>query len=166
MKRQLLILFALAAVLISSPMNAADAAHGHRGGFRLRSGHGHGHGFGNGLGFGAGGYGDIYGYAELYRELLDNIPYFALHPPVYYSEHVPRTYGYSPFAYPGSVMTPEIAAPPQPLDIINPHVPSNGQKTEQKPADRAAAIQQQPEPLVILNPFVAPNRAVAQASER
>jgi len=34
-------------------------------------------------------------------------PYFALHPPVYYSAPVARTYGYSPFAYPGSVRTPE-----------------------------------------------------------
>jgi hypothetical protein len=35
-------------------------------------------------------------------------PYFALHPPVYYSCPVPRSYGYSPFAYPGCVQTPEV----------------------------------------------------------
>ena len=48
-------------------------------------------------------------------------PYFSLHPPVYYSVPVPRTYGYSPFAYPGSVRTPEVAIE-QPEMIENPHV--------------------------------------------
>jgi hypothetical protein len=35
-------------------------------------------------------------------------PYYALHPPVYYSYPVPRSYGYSPFAYPGCVPTPDV----------------------------------------------------------
>ena len=35
-------------------------------------------------------------------------PYFALHPPVYYSCPVPRSYGYSPYAYPGCVETPQV----------------------------------------------------------
>jgi hypothetical protein len=35
-------------------------------------------------------------------------PYYALHPPVYYSCPVPRSYGYSPYAYPGCVQTPEV----------------------------------------------------------
>ena len=35
-------------------------------------------------------------------------PYFALHPPVYYSCPVPRSYGYSPYAYPGCMQTPEV----------------------------------------------------------
>jgi hypothetical protein len=161
--------------------NSADAAGGRHGGFGgkggfkgggagIKCGFGHG-GFGHGgfghggfgLGF-VGGYNDFYGYAELYRELLRNVPYYALHPPVYYSYPVPRTYGYSPFAYPPGVMTPDIACASQPLEIINPHVES----TEAKPtsnapnADRSTAINANPEPLVIINPFVAPNQAVAQ----
>ena len=36
----------------------------------------------------------------------ESVPYFALHPPVYYSYRVARTYGYSPFPYPPGVMTP------------------------------------------------------------
>ena len=36
----------------------------------------------------------------------DGVPYFALFPPVYYSYRVPRTYGYSPFAYPPGILTP------------------------------------------------------------
>ena len=79
------------------------------------------------------------------------MPYYALHPPVYYSYPVPRTYGYSPFAYPGHIMTPE-GCEPQPLEIINPHVPA-----QPKPAslekDRAASVTTAPQPLVILNPF-------------
>jgi hypothetical protein len=172
MKRQLLILFALLALLVWTPSDSARAD-----GF----GHGKGHGIRHtgsravGGGFGLGGFGCGYGWdlAELYRELLNNVPYYALHPPVYYSYPVPRTYGYSPFAYPGYVMTPEVACEPQPLEIINPHVPSHPEGAGQKPAslekDRAAgagpAVGARPEPLVILNPFVAPQRAVAQ-SER
>ena len=30
-------------------------------------------------------------------------PYFSLHPPVYYSQPVARSYGYSPYAYPGTM---------------------------------------------------------------
>ncbi len=51
-------------------------------------------------------------------------PYFSLHPPVYYSVPVPRTYGHSPFAYPGTFRTPEVAIE-EPEIIENPHVESN-----------------------------------------
>ncbi|MDG2380318.1 MAG: hypothetical protein P8N76_01460 [Pirellulaceae bacterium] len=55
-------------------------------------------------------------------------PYFSLHPPVYYSMPVPRTYGYSPYAYPGHVRTPEVEM----AEVIeNPHV-------EAKPAIKPA----------------------------
>jgi hypothetical protein len=181
MNRRFFILFAVAASLVCATTTSADAAGGRRGGFGHRSGFkggatgvkgsfghgGFGHGgFGHGgvgLGFGFGGCDDFLGYAELYRELLRNVPYFALHPPVYYSYPVPRTYGYSPFAYPPYVMTPDVACA-EPLEIINPHV----QDIEAKPssstpkADRSAATNAPIEPLVIINPFVAPNQAVAQ----
>ncbi len=51
----------------------------------------------------------------------DHIPYFAKHPPVYYSYPVARTYGYSPYAYPPGVRTPE-PDPPQPLIIRSPFI--------------------------------------------
>jgi hypothetical protein len=156
MKRQLLILFALCALIAGAPMKSF-AVGGH--------GRGHGHGFGQGLGIGIGGYSDIYGYAELYRELYNNLPYFALHPPVYYSYPVPRTYGYSPFAYPGYVMTPEVELP-QPQTIINPHVPAEPAKPALAPADRATQSASRIEPLVVENPFVVRNKAVAQADAR
>ena len=55
-----------------------------------------------------GGWGWGYDMGCLYNSLDYNVPYFAAHPPVYYSYPVPRTYGYSPFAYPPYVMTPEV----------------------------------------------------------
>jgi hypothetical protein len=45
-----------------------------------------------------------YGYQTTYSS--DPIPYFSLHPPVYYGARVARTYGYGPFAYPPWVLTP------------------------------------------------------------
>ena len=44
-----------------------------------------------------------YAYLGVYAS---EMPYFSLHPPVYYSYRVARTFGYSPFAYPPYVMTP------------------------------------------------------------
>ncbi|MCA9166639.1 MAG: hypothetical protein KDB23_03180 [Planctomycetales bacterium] len=80
-------------------------------------------------------------------------PYFALHPPVYYSAPVPRSYGYSPYAYPGTMETPAIVMP----EIIeNPHVekmPAPAQETNMK------VVRAQ----VINNPFV---RAELQASSQ
>jgi hypothetical protein len=138
------------------------AAHGFRHGHG--SGHKFGHGFGHGVGFGFfGGAGsDFWGYADLYRELYNNLPYFALHPPVYYSYPVPRTYGYSPFAYPPYVMTPDPHCEAQPLEIINPHVPKSQENPAEPETERAVKAAVQPEPLVIVNPFVTPRQSVAQ----
>lgn len=73
------------------------------------------------------------------------VPYFALHPPVYYSYPVPRPYGYSPFAYPPGVMTPELAAP-APVIIRNKFVP-------QKPAQTSSHDRVAQAPLRITNPY-------------
>jgi hypothetical protein len=165
MKRYALALFALAALLTCLPVETAQAVGG-----RGHRGHGHGghhRGFG-GLGFIGGGYDYGWDLAELYRELLNNVPYYALHPPVYYSEPVPRTYGYSPFAYPPGVMTPEIVTESKPVTIINPYVPG-GSVPDAKPAsaeskaDRSASTTNSPEPLVIINPFVTPRSGVAKS---
>jgi hypothetical protein len=106
------------------------------------------------------GYGHGYGY--LYNSLDYRVPYFAAHPPVYYSYPVPRTYGYSPFAYPPQVMTPDVVEPTAgPVEIINPYVPSSrGARPE---ADSTAKSMSQPQPLVIINPFVATQQPIARA---
>lgn len=66
------------------------------------------------------GLGGYYGYSSYSHEY---IPYFSQHPPVYYSYPVPRTYGWSPYAYPPGTMTPELELPtaPTPTTIRNPY---------------------------------------------
>ena len=105
------------------------------------------------------------GYGWLYNSLEYRVPYFAAHPPVYYSHPVPRTYGYSPFAYPPHVMTPEIVGEPQPLEIINPYVPSSQQTPVEPQSDRSAAREAQPEPLLVVNPYAMPTASMARAGQ-
>jgi hypothetical protein len=155
MKRHLLIIFAMSASLIGwslTSANAFGAGRGHAGrGVGFNHGFARG-GFGGGFGIGGGCYGwDI---AELYNELYQNLPYFALHPPVYYSYPVPRTYGYSPFAYPPGVMTPDIVENTQPVTIVNPYVPGTKPASNDANADRSASTASNPEPLVVINPYV------------
>lgn len=84
-------------------------------------------------------------------------PYFSLHPPVYYSRPVARTYGYSPYAYPPQTKTPELAVPaPTPKVIPNRFVPALKDATEKAPKDRIAVT-----PVRIINPFVTDGEAVA-----
>jgi hypothetical protein len=109
----------------------------------------------------AGGYGGYgFGYwdiGRLYSVLADNVPYHAAFPPVYYSYPVPRTYGYSPFAYPPGVMTPEVEAP-GPEVIENPYFKGDAEEvqpeSEAAPADATTSINRTPAPLVIINPYV------------
>lgn len=109
-------------------------------------------GFGTGYGIGLGGF----GFSRPYMSgRVPTPPYFALHPPVYYSQPVARTYGYSPFAYPGTVTTPE-AKPAQAKMITNPHAtPVKGDAGEKK-VDMNLTVRS--EPKEILNPFVTSNQ--------
>ena len=85
-------------------------------------------------------------------------PYFSLHPPVYYSRPVARTYGYSPYAYPPQTKTPEPAVPaPTPKVIQNHFVPPLKDATKETPKDRIAVT-----PVRIINPFVTDGEAVAK----
>ena len=110
-------------------------------------------------GFGCGGgcgYG--FGLGVLYNSLDSRVPHFAAYPPVYYSHPVPRTYGYSPFAYLPHVRTPEIALPVGEI-LSNPHVPSPSDSTPaSETSEREVSYSQersQPvQPLIIENPFV------------
>ena len=134
MKRQLLVLIVLVAAMLVGSLPTAQACNG---------------------------YGLDGGYGWLYHSLRYNVPHFAAFPPVYYSYPVPRTYGYSPFAYPPSVMTPEVVGEVQPLEIINPHVPTKPTPATET-SDRTAATNAEPQPLVIINPFVGTSRSVAR----
>ncbi len=76
----------------------------------------------------------------------EKLPFYALHPPVYYSVPVPRTYGYSPFAYPPGVMTPEVL-PVEPVIIQNHMIPT-------KPTAQAKSTRVAVAPLRLTNPYV------------
>jgi len=121
-----------------------------------------------GYGFGFGGYWDI---GRLYGVLAQNVPYYAAFPPVYYSVPVPRTYGYSPFAYPPGVMTPEIESV-EPLAIDNPFMNGAPQNVQAPPAaepmaDRTTSVAPQPtQPLVVNNPFFRPSAPAAAYAGR
>jgi hypothetical protein len=142
MKTYLVILFVLAIALVVGMGPTAKACDGY-----------------------GGGYGWDCGMGWLYQSLQYNVPYYAAFPPVYYSYPVPRTYGYSPFAYPPGVMTPDVTIDSQPLEIINPHVPSTKTDAPAAKADTTAAVNRQPEPLVILNPYVTSGKALARAEQ-
>ena len=102
------------------------------------------------------------GIGNLYRSLEYRVPYFAAHPPVYYSHPVPRTYGHSPFAYPPHFRTPEVVEQVQPVTISNPYVPKviKSKTVESKAVKRSTdqtvshpTAAPTVKPLVILNPY-------------
>lgn len=107
----------------------------------------------------------------------DRLPYFSLHPPVYYSRPIPRTYGYSPFAYPGMVRTPDLPVG-EPQIVVNPYyeaVPKEDVPPAEQSKPNAAPIPRKSNsnvpgknaspstnksaavaPLRVINPHVAP----------
>ncbi len=113
-----------------------------------------------GVGGAYGGYYGAWDVGRLYSGLSQNVPYFAAYPPVYYSAPVPRTYGYSPFAYPPGTRTPEIVSKPAPVEIINPHFKASAPIAKPK-GDQVTRVDARPAPLEILNPYTRP---VLQAS--
>jgi len=94
-------------------------------------------GWGGGLGFGV--------YNSTYS--LEPPPYFSVYPPVYYSHITPRPYGFSPYAYPGFMPTPERIRMPS-----TPYVPS----AARQPIRRPTSAQTTAVPITIKNPFVLP----------
>jgi hypothetical protein len=99
-------------------------------------------------GYGWGGWGYT-GYTAEY------VPYYAMHPPVYYSYPVPRAYGWSPFAYPPGTMTPEILGKIETQEMINPHVPQKDSPSARPTSNKTTANEPTgPIPQVVINPFV------------
>ena len=114
------------------------------------------------LGQGVHGFGHagFYGYSSPYASgRIPTPPYFSIHPPVYYSAPIPRTYGYSPYAYPGSVRTPElsVAAPEM---IHNPHAKPAIQKVDSKV--KVASVVK---PLLVVNPYATKDRTQLAAAQ-
>ncbi len=98
-------------------------------------GWGGGWGLGGGFGIAAGAY------------TLNPPPYFSMFPPVYYSHPTPRPYGFSPYAYPGFMPTPERIRMPS-----TPWVPNVRRQVAPRPASEQTAAK----PVIIKNPFVLP----------
>ncbi len=124
---------ALVAVLMASSAATASAAWGD---CYLPYGNPYGYGYG---------YGYQYGVGPSY---VPTPPYFAIHPPVYYSHVINRrSYGSSPFAYPGtySESAPAVAAavapPAEPLWITNPYFKGKTEAAVEAPADEAPAAE-------------------------
>ncbi len=119
--------------------------------------------YAGGLYFG-GGFGRTTTIWDLYRTgQIPVPPYFALNPPVYYSYPVPRTYGHSPWPYPGDVRTPDPLAAVQPAEIVNPYFNSS---TEQPAPEPETTVGQEPSsgPLVINNPYASERSAILQVA--
>lgn len=68
-------------------------------------------------------------------------PYHALHPPVYYSQPIPRPYGHSPFAWRGGESQ---QINPEPSVMINPYF---------KPSEPKAKVEETRTARIIVNPF-------------
>jgi hypothetical protein len=103
---------------------------------------------------------------QLYGVLADEVPYFAAFPPVYYSQPVPRTYGYSPFAYPPGVMTPEVVEAVEPQVIDNPYVEpvpaaEGPAMVAPESVDQTTSVTPVRGPQVILNPYVSQSAVAA-----
>lgn len=135
---------------LGSVAHASDGCAGYAGGYAGGCGLAGGCGYDWAYGVGIGG---LYNGLDRYSDY--RVPYFAAHPPVYYSHPVPRTYGYSPFSYPPHILTPEVCAPSAPLTINNPYVPSgDAPASETKTDDETVAVPAANAPLVVVNPFV------------
>ena len=101
----------------------------------------------------------------------EDIPLYALHPPVYYSHIVARPYGYSPYAYYPGIVTPdfELSSPWHPGQPRQPYWDGEGWRWRvapgraaegekgEKPAPKAAPETSQtaarPRPVIIRNEF-------------
>lgn len=123
---------------------------------------GGGIGYGYNLAYGIG-IGGLYNGLSSYSDY--RVPYFAAHPPVYYSHPVARPYGFSPFAYPPHILTPEVTcAPAVPVTITNPYVPSSTKPApESKASDETVSAPAASQPLVIMNPYAMDTKLVEAA---
>lgn len=98
-------------------------------------------GFGFGVGIGQAGIGARFpGFANFgTARRRAGLPYFAQHPPVYYSGIVRRPYGISPFAAPAGIRPVELDVAPvrvNPVKIVNPYAkgvqPISGKEVKKK----------------------------------
>jgi hypothetical protein len=102
-------------------------------------------------------YSGNFGYYQMLWRLYNTShvpvpPYFALQPPVYYSQPVARPYGYSPYAYPRWIETPAPKVPVQSATISNPFVSPQADPAK---SNKNATAQ------MIFNPYVVNTAGIA-----
>ncbi len=134
-------------------MHGGHIAHG-------RLDHGHNDFRNSHFGLGAFGLGSFDGWGFYGCDIGGNderIPFYALHPPVYYSHIVARSYGWTPFAYtPDAIILPLEDGGSK--EIINPFVPpSNPTPTppKAKPTSEQTADAADATIHVVVNPYAA-----------
>lgn len=125
----------------------------------------------DGYSYGGIGYPYYCGFPILRGEDRD-IPYYAAHPPVYYSHIVARPYGYSPYPYVPGVVTPdfELSSPWHPAQPFQPYWDGEGWRWRArgssgeadksgrpaaKPALRTTRTSPEPRPMTIENSYLA-----------
>jgi len=99
-----------------------------------------GYGFGAGLGqAGIGARFPFPGFATFgSANRREGLPYFAKHPPVYYSGIVRRPYGISPYAAPSGIRPVELDVAPvriNPVKVINPYAGEVQQASREEPLE-------------------------------
>lgn len=112
---------------------------------------------------GWGGYGAGYGWGYLGTRVgfVPQPPYYAIHPPVYYSAQIMRRpYGASPYAWPATyppftqqVIESQSVATADPAMFLNPYVQGNG-GGQLPPPRPAAGDGSRVQPQLIVNPYV------------
>jgi hypothetical protein len=95
-----------------------------------------------------GGYSCLYGAWHARGAAWEDLPYFALYPPVYYGGLSSRSYGGTPVWYGGHAWGPQPPAPP-PMVVVN-------QFTWQKAAGELPPYGGPPGPKLIKNPYYVP----------
>jgi len=109
--------------------------------------------------YGLGGLRGLYGNGHFEKR-----PYFALNPPVYYSQPVARPYGYSPYALPPGVLPVEPRVTATPAAITNPFFTTGKAKQEKSSSrDRAPSFKPRSRGTVQpgkvqVNPFFRPRK--------
>lgn len=112
-------------------------------------------GYGFGLGANFGGFGP--GFGGFAGSSFQEPPYFARHPPVYYSHIVPRPYGISPYAAPPGIVPTEmrVQVKREPLTVVNPYYDSAPSSLNSAPAGMPSVDGQLPAvdsvPMIPLN---------------
>ena len=170
MKRIFALMAAIAVIAFFG--NTTASAQGFQNGFEFGSGlNASGFNFNSPRGYGNR-YGNRYGNGNRFgnfnggiftRRRLEEPPYFAKFPPVYYSHIVKRPYGVSPFAAPSGIMPVEMTIP-SPMSMKNPYFESQVAPVSNQATPAAPAVDETKNKATwVSNPYI--NQAFAYSGQ-